>query len=220
MIEKSLTAELPSLSAPTATGPAPRAGNAGEPDDAAVIERSWHEPDGFAVIFSRHAPTIARYLARRVGPQIAEDIVAETFLQAFRSRHRYDLSRRDARPWLYGIATNLAGRHRRTEARQLRALERTGVDPVVESFADRAEARVAAGGALRGLAGALARLRPVYRDALLLVAWADLSYEEAATALGVPVGTIRSRVSRARSALRTALGGVDPIALIEETVHE
>jgi RNA polymerase sigma factor (sigma-70 family) len=187
-----------------------------EPDDAAVIERSRHEPETFALLFRRHAPKIQRYLARRIGPDAAEDVLAETFLVAFRRRDRYDRNRPDARPWLYGIAANLVGRHRRSEVRQLKALARTGVDPVVDVFTERSDARVAADAHKRQLAAALARLRAGHREALLLVTWAELTYEDAAVALGVPVGTVRSRINRARKALRDALGGVDPTAIQEE----
>ena len=175
-------------------------------DDATVIARSLDDPEQFAVVFRRHAPDIHRYVVRRLGPGAADDVVAETFLTAFRFRSRYRSDRADARPWLYGIATNLIGRHRRAEVRQYRALARTGLDPVTESFADRADARVSAGTESRRLATALAGLPAGHRNALLLVAWGDLSYEEAAVALGVPVGTVRSRLSRARARLRKALG--------------
>jgi RNA polymerase sigma factor (sigma-70 family) len=173
--------------------------------DADVIELSRHEPEQFTVLFRRHAPYIQRYVARRLGPDAADDIVAETFLLAFRQRDRYDHSRADARPWLYGISTNLIGRHRRSEIRLYRALARTGADPVTEPFTDRVDERVSAGNASKELGAALARLSAELRDTLLLAAWSDLSYEEIATALGVPVGTVRSRLSRARSKLRKIL---------------
>jgi RNA polymerase sigma-70 factor (ECF subfamily) len=184
--------------------PEPVSGDPG--DDAAVIARSLDDPEQFAVVFRRHAPVIHGYVVRRLGPGAADDVVAETFLTAFRLRSRYSHDRPDARPWLYGIATNLIGRHRRAEIRQYRALARTGLDPVTESFADRADARVTAGTESRRLAAALAGLPPGHRNALLLVAWGDLSYDQAAAALGVPVGTVRSRISRARARLRQALG--------------
>jgi len=184
--------------------PEPVSGDPG--DDATVIARSLEDPEQFAVVFRRHAPDIRRYVVRRLGPGAADDVVAETFLTAFRLRSRYSRDRPDARPWLYGIATNLVGRHRRAEVRQYRALARTGLDPVTESFADRADARVSAGAESRRLAAALAGLPAGHRNALLLVAWGDLSYEQAAAALGVPVGTVRSRISRARARLRQALG--------------
>ena len=101
--------------------------------------------------------------------------------------------------------------------RQLKAIARGGVDPLVGGFSDAADARVGAAATGKALARALAGLRPGYREALLLVAWGDLTYEEAAHALGVPVGTVRSRISRARKALRVALGDVDPTALTEDS---
>jgi len=189
---------------------------AADADDAAVIQLSRHEPEYFTEVFRRHAPYIQRYVLRRLGQDAADDIVAETFLLAFRQRDSYDQTRPDARPWLYGIATNLIGKHRRAEIRLYRALARTGADPVTESFTDRIDDRVSASTASRRLAAALARLSAELRDTLLLVAWGDLSYEETAAALGVPVGTVRSRISRARSALRRSLGDTNPAAFDEE----
>jgi RNA polymerase sigma factor (sigma-70 family) len=187
-------------------------------DDAAVIQLSRHEPEHFTVLFRRHAPHIQRYVVHRLGQDAADDIVAETFLLAFRQRDSYDQTRADARPWLYGIATNLIGRHRRAEIRMYRALARTGTDPVMAPFTDEVDARVSASTASRRLAAGLARLPKELRDTLLLVAWGDLSYEETATALGVPVGTVRSRISRARSKLRNTLGGTNPAASEEESL--
>jgi len=113
-------------------------------DDAAVIEASRAEPDRFASLFDRHAPYIHRYLARRVGRQAADDLVAETFLVAFRKRARYDPRHHDARPWLYGIATNLTAQHRREEARQFRLRQAAGPDPVQHDHAERAALDVTA----------------------------------------------------------------------------
>jgi len=186
-------------------------------DDAAVIRLSRHEPEQFTVLFRRHAPHIQRYVVRRLGQDAADDIVAETFLLAFRQRDTYDQARADARPWLYGIATNLIGRHRRAEVRLYRALARTGADPVLEPFTDRVDDRVSASTASRRLAAGLARLPTELRDTLLLVAWSGLSYQETATALGIPVGTVRSRMSRARSKLRRTLGGTNPVTSDEES---
>jgi len=174
--------------------------------DGLVIARSLHDPEQFAVVFRRHAPQIQRYVVRRIGSDAADDVVAETFLTAFRQRSSYRLGLSDARPWLYGIATNLIGRHRRMEIRQYRALARTGIDPVTEPFTDLVDARVTAASASARLAAALMKLPAAHRDVLLLMAWGDLSYEEAAAALGVPVGTVRSRLSRARTKVRQALG--------------
>jgi RNA polymerase sigma factor (sigma-70 family) len=186
-------------------------------DDAAIIQLSRDEPEHFTALFRRHAPYIQRYVVRRIGQDAADDIVAETFLLAFRQRDSYDQTRADARPWLYGIATNLIGRHRRAEIRLYRALARTGADPVTESFTDGIDDRVSASMVSRRLAAGLARLSAELRDTLLLVAWGDLSYGETATALGVPVGTVRSRVSRARSKLRRSLGDTNPAASHRES---
>jgi RNA polymerase sigma factor (sigma-70 family) len=179
-------------------------------DDAVVIARSRREPELFAQVFRRHADGISRYVTRRLGPQLAEDIVAETFLTAFRLRARYDSSRTDARPWLYGIAANLIRRHHRDEVRWLRALERTGIDPVVSSAAELAEARMTADSANRAVAAAIAGLDPRQREVVLLVTWAELTYDQVAEALGIPEGTVRSRMNRARSCLRAELAEVNP----------
>jgi len=181
--------------------------------DAAVIERSWQEPRCFAEVFDRHAPHIHRYVVRRLGREAAEDVVAETFLAAFRRRARYDVARADARPWLYGIATNLIGQHRRDEVRRYRLLP--PADAAAPCPADQVAADVTAQSTRTVLTAALAGLSAPERDVVLLVAWEELTYEEVAAALGVPVGTVRSRLNRARRKLRTALG-TDPTTDIEE----
>jgi len=190
-----------------AAGPADAGPGAG--DDAALIARSLHAPECFGVLFDRHAPAIGRYVARRLGPDAADDLVAETFLVAFRRRGHYDLTHGDARPWLYGIATRLIGRHRRQEVRFFRAIARTGVDPAAEPIADQVTDRIAAQAARGELAAALAQLSQGQRDVLWLVA-SGLGYEETALALEVPVGTVSSRLVRARRKVREALGGRDP----------
>ena len=147
---------------------------------------------------------------------MADDVVAETFLVAFRRRDRFDPTRGAARPWLYGIASNLIAGHRRSEVMQYRVLAKTAVDPVVEGHHDRSDNRVAAAAVTRQLGAALARLAKGDRDVLLLVAWESLTYDEVAQALGIPIGTVRSRLNRARKKVRKALGGVDPTAAREE----
>ncbi|MET7619275.1 RNA polymerase sigma factor [Streptomyces sp. NPDC005408] len=178
--------------------------------DASIIANSLERPELFGELFHRHAGVIHRYAARRLGEGAAEDITADTFLTAFRTRARYDLARPSAQPWLYGIAANLIGKQRRSEVRALKAMARTGHDPVAESWTDGSDNRLAAQAAQGPLAGALADLSAGDRHVLLLVAWADLSYQEVAEALSIPVGTVRSRLNRARKKVRTALGGVDP----------
>jgi RNA polymerase sigma-70 factor, ECF subfamily len=197
----------------------PGSGRPARQSDAELIAASAGEPESFAAIFDRHAGELHRFAARRLGDAIAEDVVGETFLVAFRRRAAYDPAYPDARPWLYGIAANVIGRHRQAEVRCYRALARTGVDPVLESPADAVIARVTAAGERRQLAAALARLPAADRDTLLLVAWGELSYEQAARALQIPVGTVRSRLNRARRKLRKALGSVSTGDLAEETGH-
>jgi RNA polymerase sigma factor (sigma-70 family) len=177
--------------------------------DCAIIERSRLEPEQFALLFQRHADSLSRYVTRRLGSHHAEDIVAEVFLTAFRQRDRYDPHRADARPWLYGIAANLIRRHHRDETRWLRALERTGIDPV-DSAADLAEARLTADAAARAVAAAVAALSSQQREVVLLITWAGLTYDQVAEALGIPEGTVRSRMNRARSRLRAALAELNP----------
>ena len=174
-----------------------------EPTDAEAIAASRDDPRAFAVVFERHFDAIFRYLRRRVGAARAEELAAETFVQALAGRHRYDTAHADARPWLYGIAVNILRRHYRDEERALRAYARSGADPLIadEPSLDGLDA-IAMGPAV---AAALAELPPIEREALLLYAWAELGYGEIATALGIPVGTVRSRLSRARTRVRELL---------------
>jgi RNA polymerase sigma factor (sigma-70 family) len=177
-----------------------------ETSDADVIEKSRREPERFAVIFDRYFPQIHRYVASRLGHSAADDVAAETFLTAFDRRGRYDLGRPKASAWLYGIATHLIGRHWRAEERMYRALERSGVDGDDGGHADRVADRVSAEQMQPQLAAGLAGLSQGDRDALLLTACGQLSYDEVALALDIPAGTVGSRLNRARKHLRQALG--------------
>ncbi|WUI00314.1 RNA polymerase sigma factor [Spirillospora sp. NBC_00431] len=192
----------------------------GTPTDAEIIEGSFSEPERFAGLYDRHHGIIHRYLARRLGRDRADDLMAETFLVAFRRRERYDLGRPDARPWLFGIATNLVAQHRREEARFWRLIARTGVDQSVESPIDQVTDRVSAQGMRGELAAVLARLPRGQRDVLLLSAAGGLTAGEIAAALGIAEGTVHSRLSRARKKTSDALGGTDPRETGERYVHE
>jgi RNA polymerase sigma factor (sigma-70 family) len=188
-----------------------RAGRAGHDsaDDAAVVRRSVGEPGCFAVLFDRHAAAIYRYVARRLGPDAADDLCSETFLIAFQRRARYDRAQPDARPWLYGIATNLISRRRREEIRFFHALARMSFRAPGAPGADQVAEWVDAQAVSGQLAAALASLPGPCRDTLLLIA-SGLSHQEVAQALGVPIGTVASRLARARRRLRSALGGDNP----------
>ena len=184
--------------------------------DAVIVRESLADPELFAILVRRHAPALQRYVTRRIGAGAAEDVVAETFLVAFRQRVGYADDGRDCLPWLYGIATRLVHRHWRSESAQLRLLARTGTDPVTEPFTERVDATVCATAVKPRLAGALAKLPASQRDALLMYAWAGLSYEQIATATGAPLGTVQSRISRARQRLRRQLADLNPAT----TQHE
>ena len=178
------------------------------PTDAELIQASLTDPSRFEPIFDRHYDAIHRYLARRGGWQLAEDLTMTVFLKAFESRTRFRPSATDAGPWLYGIATNVMRRHRRTEVRRLRAYARLPASGSAEIDHARLVERVDAGSAATAVYGALARLAERDRNVLLLVAWADLSYAEVAVALDVPIGTVRSRLNRARGRLRELLAAI------------
>jgi RNA polymerase sigma-70 factor (ECF subfamily) len=177
-----------------------------ETTDASIIERSRHEPELFSMIFDRYFIAIHRYAASRLGPGAAEDIAADTFLAAFDQRDRYDLAYPEARAWLYGIATNRIGRYRRSEIRLYRALGRSAARDDAGNHADRVADQVTAERLSPDLARGLARLSKGDRDALLLVVCAQFSYAEVAHALAIPIGTVGSRINRARRKLRKTLG--------------
>ena len=166
----------------------------------------------FAAIYERYFVEIYRYIAGRLGRDVADDLAAETFLVAYRKRDRLDPARGHVRPWLYGIATILVGQHRRQETRRYRALARAGgrMPASAEGHDDRVADAVAAERVGDQLATALAGLSQGDRDVLLLVAISELSHQEIALALDIPYGTVGSRLNRARRELREALGGIDP----------
>jgi RNA polymerase sigma-70 factor (ECF subfamily) len=184
--------------------------------DAAVIRASLADSDRFAAIYDRYAAALYRYAYQRAGSEIADDVVAETFLAAFRGRQSYDLDRPDARPWLFGILTREMATHHRRERARYRAMARATHESLEDGPADRVAAKLIADSARPPLAAALATLSPGDRDVLLLVAWGQLSYDEVAEALKIPQGTVGSRLSRARRKVRKALGGVDPTGTTEE----
>ena len=187
--------------------------------DADLVASSLHTPLAFGAVFDRHYDFVHRYLARRVGLDVADDLASETFTTAFRVRARYDLAHADARPWLLGIATNLVRHHRRAEVRRFRAYERVEVAQSAGIEEDALVARADAAAAGPQVARALSRIPDADRDALLLLAWADLTYEEIARALGIPIGTVRSRIHRARRRLRELLG-LSGQSLLADTITE
>jgi RNA polymerase sigma-70 factor (ECF subfamily) len=185
-------------------------------EDAYFVQASDRDPEAFAELYDRHAEALYRYAARRLGPQPAEDVVAETFLAAYRRRRRFDQNRGTALPWLYGILTNEIAQHRRSERSRYRILARTLREQSVEGPADQVAAMVTAQAVRGPLATALAQLAGRDRDVLLLVAWSGLTYAEVADALAIPIGTVRSRLSRARRTIRATFPELAAYADAEE----
>jgi RNA polymerase sigma-70 factor (ECF subfamily) len=165
--------------------------------DSELIARSLIDGEAFAEIFDRHFNGISVFLRRRIDQGIADELTAETFLIAFRGRHAFDTTRASAKPWLIGIATNLLRREHRGEARRLRAYARLDREPEPD-IADEAVSRGHAESKRANLVEAVLSLSADEKHVLLLFAWADLSYEEIAEALEIPIGTVRSRLARAR----------------------
>ena len=161
----------------------------------------------FPALFEAHYDEIARYLARRlVEPSIAEDIAQTTFVEAYDRRATYDQRKGSPRAWLYGIAIHLMLRHFRSEQRRLQAYGRAASRVATMGDGDdeichRLDAQASVG----VMARALASLSQGDYEVLTLWCWAELSYEEIATALGIRKGTVRSRLNRARYKVRVHL---------------
>lgn len=159
-----------------------------------------------AELYDTHARELHFYLARRVGAQIADDLVADAFLAVWEQRHRFDPARASPKAWLYGVATTLLRQHVRREGRRLRAWAKEGSRVLpVSDFGTRVAESADASVLVSQAAGALADLRDEERDVLLLVAWAGLGPSEIAEVLGVPVATVRTRLHRARTRLCAAV---------------
>jgi RNA polymerase sigma-70 factor (ECF subfamily) len=174
-----------------------------EPSDSVLWARSRSgDAEAFGLLFERHAKAIYNYCFRRVGDwSAAEDLLSVVFLEAWRRRGKV-LPPDKVLPWLYGIATNVVRNRRRSERRHAAALRRLPAREPEVDFAPDVNERV---DDERRMANALAHFSAIPRreqDVFSLCVWMDLSYEDAAAALGIPVGTVRSRLSRARARLR------------------
>ncbi|MDA8296396.1 MAG: RNA polymerase sigma factor [Actinomycetota bacterium] len=175
--------------------------------DAELIGRSVSGDDeAFVELLHRHEAAVWAYVARRVGRGQAKDLVSEVWIAAFGARCSYDPAFPGARPWLFGIARNVLRRHWRArldedlEADMEALAKRADPWPVVDERLD--------GAAI--LRRILTQLRPEEREVLLLVVWDELSISEAARTVGVPAGTARYHLHRARVALRAA-AGLEPL---------
>jgi RNA polymerase sigma factor (sigma-70 family) len=173
-------------------------------DDTGIVD-----PADFDLAFREHFPQVYRFIARRVGAALAEDLAAETFATAFRRRMTFEPHRASLRSWLYGIASNLVRNHWRAEQHLLALDARLVPEAEPQDTSDEIDQRVAAALLAPRLAAALALLSRDQREVLLLFAWAELSHEEIAAAMHIAPGTARSRLARARAALRAELGDFD-----------
>lgn len=170
--------------------------------DAEIVRRSTRgDARAFGELFWRHNGAVHAYLARRAGRDVADDLVAEVWLRAFRSRAKFDLHHPDARPWLYGIARNVLNSHWRqlTKAPPLEPIAISDPWPDLEEHLDENEQRAA-------LLRALDLLTSEEREVLLLVAWEQMSAVAIALMLDVPASTVRNRLHRARVCMRSGLG--------------
>ena len=175
--------------------------------DAEIIAHSDASPHEFGEIFDRHFDAVHAYFARRTSRAAADDLAADVFLKAFQIRERYDPTYANALPWLYGIAQHRLLHHQRSLARGTRALRRVeSLESTIATDAtDDIASRLDALGTVERLEGALATLSPADRETFMLATFEGLSYEEIAHASAVPIGTVRSRLSRARTEIRELL---------------
>jgi RNA polymerase sigma factor (sigma-70 family) len=193
-----------------------------EPSDASLWERSRAgDADAFGLLFERYAKAIYNFCFRRLGEwSAAEDMLSVVFLEAWRRRDK-ELPEGKVLPWLYGIATNVVRNRRRSERRFAAALRRLPTRRPEANFADRSDERLDDERQMRRAIDLLALLPRREQEVFALCAWMELSYEDAALALGVPVGTVRSRLSRARARLREldpAFGHEEDRPTVQEAV--
>lgn len=177
------------------------------PADAELLRRAVAgNHAAFGDLFDRHAPAIYNFCLRRSGDRTAaEDLVSATFLHAWRRRADVVLDHDSLLPWLYGVAANLTSRHIRGARRYEAARARLPRPALEADPADDVAVRLDEGRRAGRVSEAIASLPERDQDLLVLCAWQGFSYREAALALGVPVGTVRSRLSRARGRLRDLL---------------
>jgi len=178
------------------------------PADANLWERAVAgEVRAFEQLFERHADALFAFCVRRTGDRgAAEDLLSTIFLHAWRRRGQVRIPTDGPLPWLYGIATNLVRRHRRGLDRRRAAMARVPLPADEPDPSDAIAGRLDDIRRMERIRAALSAMPESDQELFVLCVWQDLSYEQAALALGIPVGTVRSRLSRARSRLRLALG--------------
>jgi RNA polymerase sigma-70 factor, ECF subfamily len=169
---------------------------------ATVAAPAELSPETLGELFEEHARAIYNYCFRRTADwALAEDLTSAVFLEAWRRRKDVDLVGEPPLPWLYGVATNLLRNHRRSLRRFRSALERVPPPVPTPDFAEETAERLDDERRMREVLADVERLPRGQQEVLALCVWAGLEYEEAARALDVPVGTVRSRLARARAEL-------------------
>jgi RNA polymerase sigma factor (sigma-70 family) len=169
-------------------------------EDPELLEMAGSQPEAFGELFRRHARSVYAYCARRTGNlDLAEDLTSIVFMEAFRRRRKLQLSNASALPWLLGVANNVARNADRSVRRYRSALDRLPPQAHRTSSEDDAIERLEAQEAIARALKAISALTRAEQDVVLLVLWSELSYAEAASALGIPVGTVRSRLASARA---------------------
>jgi RNA polymerase sigma factor (sigma-70 family) len=174
-------------------------------DDELVEELRRGSSGALGELFDRYADRVYNYCFRRIGSwHQAEDLTSVTFLEVWKVRERAASYDGEALPWLYGVATNVCRNATRSQRRHLRAVDRLPAQDQPDHADDVADA-IDGERRMAEVLGALAKLSERDRDVVALIAWSGLTYEQAAHALHVPVGTVRSRLARARQRLSLAL---------------
>jgi RNA polymerase sigma-70 factor (ECF subfamily) len=184
--------------------PAEPASVASAMSDAVVA--SVEHPHRFEAVFDQYHRAIHEYLARAVGRDHADEHAGDVFVAAFAGRARYDPALGSVRAWLFGIATNIRRTRARSQARGRRAWGRVGPErDAQEGGFEVVEEGLDYGRRLAWVTEYLREMSDADRDVLVLYAWGELTYPEIARILGVEVGTVRSRLARARARLRELL---------------
>jgi RNA polymerase sigma-70 factor, ECF subfamily len=171
--------------------------------DALLCRRAQAgDRDAFGLLFERHSKDLYNFCFRRVGDwSVAEDLLSIVFMTAWRCRAKAPPEQ--LLPWLYGIGTNVVRNQYRGERRFRTALQRVIDSSQTDNRADpELGARLEDERTMQSLLRLLSALPRREQDVFVLCAWAELSYEDTALALGIPIGTVRSRLSRARTRLR------------------
>jgi RNA polymerase sigma factor (sigma-70 family) len=183
-------------------------------DDQLWNRAAAGEAVAFGLLFDRHVRTIYNFCFRRTADWgVAEDLTATVFLEAWRNRRRGETHAGSLLPWLYGIATNLVRNHRRRSRRRIAAFRRLPAERPGPGFAEDVAERLDDEREMRRLLALIEQLPKPELDVFVLCLWQELSYEEAAAALDLPVGTVRSRLFRARARLRDAADPAPSLSL-------